>query len=693
MPDAQAIAAARNGPALRNVPALQNVPAGQHAPVARNLSVQPSSRASMPPNNPPTPARPIRYLSRGLALADPAIAAAYKKLRRLKQPIRVVHCARPPGSPGRGGYNLKKTLNMTGGPYSGIRNIVKLILLRCSEVDPTRAITQQRPKSLVRRIIEEKVAPLFPEFDIFAREDYWPLEGFAHLVFKSWRNKYLKDAQSDDDDDEPAGNDADMGGVESGQVATAGMDANHAEEIPSNNANDGWDEGDVNGWDEGDINDGWGEGNANDGWGEVNANDGYDGDDGWDNGHDGWDKGNNMDTDVQFQPPPEYRQDPAKDSNGDDDIDDLVHNMSSIRFDPGPGGRPSTPLQSANHQGMDIESPGSDSINMLPADLTNNVRAQTPVSRMPSQPAVSPTSLSVTATATSTATSRSTSTATSTATSAPIPQPPSRRPNSRPLVSPQLANRLQQIHGLPENLRNRQPEMFQRVMAALSPRPTTAGTPAGGTARSRPRPKMRPPPPTDAELDAMPDPEPEFDDDRFGPGEGLLSDGELSPVPEEGEDVGAGWSSRGKGRGRGGKGTRGGARGRGRGRGGGRGGARGGARGGNRGGAQGGGRGGGRGGGQIGGQGGGQGEMDEEMDDEGYDQAQGGGGGQGQGRSHGRGQGQRNTGKQTAPGESTGGGGMAAKQTRSRTKAEASTSTASTSTSGPSRQGRRKAGN
>ncbi|KAG8730430.1 hypothetical protein FRC10_002703 [Ceratobasidium sp. 414] len=91
---------------------------------------------------------------------------------------------------------------MTTGSYSGIQNVVKLILMHCPEIDTTKTITQQQLKSLVRRIIKEKVAPLFPKFDIYAHDNYWPLEGFARLVFKSWRNKYLADAPDNDDNND-----------------------------------------------------------------------------------------------------------------------------------------------------------------------------------------------------------------------------------------------------------------------------------------------------------------------------------------------------------------------------------------------------------------------------------------------------------------------------------------------------------
>ncbi|KAG8730431.1 hypothetical protein FRC10_002704, partial [Ceratobasidium sp. 414] len=136
-----------------------------------------------------------------------------------------------------------------------------------------------------------------------------------------------------------------MGDVEDSQVDAGKMDANYTEGVSSN-----------------DTNSSWGEGNAHDGWDEGNA----------DNGYNSWGKDNNMDTNILFQPPPEYRQDPAGDGNGNDDMDDLAHNMSSICFGLGPKGRSSTLLQSTGHHGMDIESPGSDSISILPPNLTNN---------------------------------------------------------------------------------------------------------------------------------------------------------------------------------------------------------------------------------------------------------------------------------------------------------------------------------
>ncbi|KAG8727226.1 hypothetical protein FRC10_006295 [Ceratobasidium sp. 414] len=159
----------------------------------------------------------------------------------------------------------------------------------------------------------------------------------------------------------------------------------------------------------------------------------------------------------------------------------------------------------------------------------------------------------------------------------------------------------------------------------------------------------------------MPDPDPELEGDGPALGEGLLSNSDLLPVPEEGKDLGA----KSKGRGQGGKKT-------------------------------------GQGGSQSGGQDSDQDEeFNEEFNGQGNNQVQ--GGGIGQGRGSGQAQGQHNASEgsgpglemrqQTTPGESTSGGVMAGKQMWSHSKADASASIALTSGSAPSNKGNRKAGN
>ncbi|KAG8729430.1 hypothetical protein FRC10_003914 [Ceratobasidium sp. 414] len=316
------------------------------------------------------------------------VAAAYQKLTR-GQMIQVKYCEKPSsGSPARGadGYDLQGLLQMTNSGYNGVRNIIKLVFMRSPEIDMTKAYTQQRPKYIIKKITNEKIAPIFPEFDMFAADDHWQFEAFAQIVLRSSRNQFLNSLGR--------GNTGDAGDADMDDDTDNGVDGNLGKDMTKSTS-------------------------------EVAQESGW-----------GYEDDVPMQNDNNY-PPPEYKNDPvpanANDNIDDDGTADLVHNMStlSVRRD----------------HTMEVDPSSPPPRNMLPADLAGGVRAQPSAPRMSPEMLASPPQVFITTTATSTASFMSTSTATSTATSVPVPQElpqiPSRQSKAQQLASPQLVNRLQ----------------------------------------------------------------------------------------------------------------------------------------------------------------------------------------------------------------------------------------------------------
>ncbi|KAG9086007.1 hypothetical protein FS749_003976 [Ceratobasidium sp. UAMH 11750] len=161
--------------------ALHSAPSSRVAPSGRVASAN-RARSATPIMQPyPT------------ALSQADHEALHNKLlgMRARLPSFVVKWVpnRPDGSPGRGDYNLEDTFELTSDEYWTIWNVCKHALLRTPGIDMTKSITLQRPKGIVRKVVN-KLVLIFPEFDAYSLVDHYALEDFCHAILRSSSSNY-----------------------------------------------------------------------------------------------------------------------------------------------------------------------------------------------------------------------------------------------------------------------------------------------------------------------------------------------------------------------------------------------------------------------------------------------------------------------------------------------------------------------
>ncbi|KAG9080108.1 hypothetical protein FRC06_007076 [Ceratobasidium sp. 370] len=411
-PAVRAIAAGPAGPAPPGKATSCSVSASRVAPSGRVVSAN-HSRSATPVMQPYPP-----------AMSQAESEMLHRELLTMREhlPPFVVNWVpnRPGGSPGRGEYNLEETFGLSTDVYWTIRNVCWHALLRTPRIDMTKPITLQRPKGIVRKVVNT-LAPVFPEFDDYRLVDNYALKDFCHAILRSSANTFGQQKKN------PPRKSRKRGGRKAKSEEVEEM-PNEVEETPNEVANEVVNEV---------VNEVANEETAEppndpDEVMEDIANDAGDNVGMWDNAE--------CEPIAAPAPPATLANDPT---------DDLIGNFSTISIQPDDESTDILPQALLTPVLMQMSPPRA---KPNPAPVST-----LPATHMPRRAAtqVTPSISTTTSTATSTASTMSTSTASSMATSTGTPahRPPGTPKSPRFYINSKMLGQMEEIMELPEDER------------------------------------------------------------------------------------------------------------------------------------------------------------------------------------------------------------------------------------------------